>query len=90
MQTLNEESLKKLVQQAREQVEVGSLYTHFRSPDKEYKVIDIGMLEATSKPCVIYQALYDTGKTIWVRAFDDFVAKVEYQGKKVPRFSKKK
>lgn len=74
---------------AQQQVEVGAIYSHYRNPKLQYKVIDIGIQEATEKACVIYKALY-ADEVVWVRDLDVWLEPVEHEGKKVPRFQKVK
>jgi hypothetical protein len=73
--------------QTQQMVEIGGHYYHHRNPQLLYKVIDIGIQEATEKVCVIYKALYGDG-IIWVRDLDSWLAEAEHNGKKVPRFQK--
>ena len=63
-------------------------YRHYRG--YEYDVIAVGRYEATEEPVVVYRALYsvpDVGAgAVWVRPVAEFLAKVEVDGKTVPRF----
>lgn len=70
---------------AKQQVTVGARYRHYK--DKTYTVRDVAFLETTNEPCVIYQANYGSHVT-WIRPLSDWLAEVEWQGKKVPRFIK--
>lgn len=81
----NETDLLKQLDKCREIVLVGRLYYHYRTPTDFYKVLDIGLDEATENVVVIYQAQY--GKyLIWVRSFDKWCESVENNGKMVQRF----
>lgn len=66
-------------------VTVGAIYYHYRDPTKFYKVIDIGLDEATENPVVIYKAMYGNEIT-WVRAVDVFCSLVEHNGESTTRF----
>ncbi|MDF2578336.1 MAG: hypothetical protein K0S74_1820 [Chlamydiales bacterium] len=77
--------LEKQLTLAHEQVIVGAAYCHYRNPELQYKVLHLGIQEASEKICVIYQALYGD-KAIWVRDLDVWLAQVEHEGKLVPRF----
>ncbi len=78
--------LQNRLESASKQVEVGAFYTHYKHPEKRYKVLAVGLQEATEEPCVIYQS--DLGIT-WVRNLTDWLAEVpDSAGKSVPRFQK--
>jgi len=76
------------VKQAEQNVRVGGLYAHYRTPERLYKVLAIGINEKTEEPCVIYQALYED-QLIWVRPLSAWRDSIEYEGKIVLRFNKK-
>ncbi|OGL66403.1 hypothetical protein A2856_01775 [Candidatus Uhrbacteria bacterium RIFCSPHIGHO2_01_FULL_63_20] len=61
------------------------VYEHYKG--NCYEVIAEGKIEATLEPCVIYRALYGEGD-VWVRPTADFLAEVEKDGVRVPRFRK--
>lgn len=82
----NELILSRKLTEAHKHVEVGSLYAHYRSLDKLYKVLAIGLLEATEEPNVVYQALHNS--VVWVRALDSWLLEVIHEGQVVPRFQK--
>ncbi len=83
----NEKSLLLELESAKSQVDVGGLYTHYKSSDKLYKVTQIAILEATDELCVIYQAQYDE-KLSFVRPLASWLETVNWQGKTIPRFTK--
>lgn len=87
--TSYEELFDKL-KKARELVEIGSIYYHYKSWNNHYEIIDIAMLEANEEPAVIYKPLYiDSEKSFnWIRPLSDFVAEVEVDGKIMKRFTK--
>lgn len=66
------------------------IYRHFKG--KLYKVTGTAIHSETLEKMVIYQVLYDDPKfgknSIWVRPAKMFLEKVDYQGKKMSRFSK--
>ncbi|MBS0615988.1 MAG: DUF1653 domain-containing protein [Verrucomicrobia bacterium] len=82
----SEDVLSSKLEEAQQSVEVGALYVHYRSPDKPYKVLAVGLLEENEKPCVVYQALHDS--VVWVRALDSWLSDVSVEGKIVSRFQK--
>jgi hypothetical protein len=79
--------LQNKLKAAREQIQVGQKYAHYRSKDKAYLVLQIALLEAEVEPCVVYQDLHDLN-LIWVRPLKSFCETVEASGKMVPRFQK--
>lgn len=67
-------------------VELG-VYQHYKGG--RYEVVANALDEATERPVVVYQALYDNPKSkFWVRAVDDFLATVETEDGRVVRFKK--
>lgn len=78
--------LEKKLEDAKAQVEVGGKYFHYKNPSELYKVINIGLLEATEEVCVMYQ--HPHKKVVWVRSLSNFLETVEQDGKSVPRFTK--
>lgn len=59
-------------------------YRHFKGGD--YQVLTVALHTERPEKLVIYQSLQD--QNIYARPLTMFVEEVEYQGKKVPRFSK--
>lgn len=81
------EILNQCITSAKQQVEVGALYYHYRTPTQHYRVLAIALDEATEQPCVVYQAMYGE-KLIWVRTLDAWCDQVECQGEIFSRFIK--
>ena len=81
------EELQGLIDEAKEKVEIGGIYFHYKSPDKHYRVTDVVIFEETEEPAVVYQALYGTNMT-WVRKISSWIEEVEVEGGKAPRFQK--
>lgn len=67
---------------AEQQVHVGGIYSHYRSPEKSYKVLAIAIQEENEEPCVVYQALYGDN-LIWVRNLSVWCS---YINPNTPRF----
>ena len=69
-------------------MKVGDKYFHYKNKKHFYKIIAVGFIEETEKPCVVYQA--ERGeKIVWVRTAKEFFSKVELpNGSKVDRFTK--
>ena len=60
------------------------LYKHFKG--NMYEVIDVAYHSETLEEMVVYKALYGEGKT-WVRPISMWDEEVEFEGKKVKRFT---
>ncbi len=74
---------------AREQVEIGAQYFHYKTPDKHYTVKDIAILEASEEPCVIYASPYNNFS--WVRPVANWLEVVPLNdGTQIARFQKVK
>lgn len=77
------EELSQSIINAGGRVEVGALYTHYKDPTKQYKVLFVGIQEWNDEPCVIYEWQYGP-RFIFVRPLSNWLEEVE--GK--PRFAK--
>ena len=64
-------------------VKIGQKYTHYKGG--EYEVIALALKEDTLEPLVVYRALWHGG-TVWARAWNDWNADVQWEGKIVKRF----
>lgn len=80
------QTLKSSVDNALTLVQVGEIYHHYSDSKKHYKVLNIGLQEATEKVCVVYQSL-DSNNVIWIRDLDSWQEAVMVDGKLVSRFS---
>lgn len=79
--------LNKKLAEAKNTVQVGCYYQHYKYPDRKYKVILLAVQEATEKVCVIYQDVAHDNAPPFVRDLDSWLEIVEWQGAKIPRFS---
>lgn len=87
MSHISYEALAERIKLAKQSVVVGGTYAHYKSPDKTYAVLSVGLQEDSEQPCVVYQTSHPSG-LIWVRNLDDWLAMVENdEGKLVPRFN---
>ncbi|HWH07475.1 MAG TPA: DUF1653 domain-containing protein [Candidatus Paceibacterota bacterium] len=82
-----QEELRHELDAAREVVEVGGTYVHFKNPDREYVVRGLAILEATEEVAVLYEAQYGE-KIAFIRPLLNFIAPVEHEGQSVLRFQK--
>ena len=77
------------LEKAHEQVEVGALYTHYRT-ETSYKVLNLAIIEATQEVAVIYQAASNPLKSVtWIRPLSSFLEKIYIGDIQVNRFQKK-
>ena len=60
------------------------IYRHFKG--NMYEVVEMALHSETVEEMVIYKALYGEGKT-WVRPLSMWDEEVEFEGKKVKRFT---
>jgi hypothetical protein len=81
-------TLTNALTEAATKVNVGGFYTHYKSPDKTYKVIKLAVTEWDDQICVIYEAQYGD-KLTFVRPLNSWLDKVEWQAKLVDRFTLK-
>ena len=56
--------------------QVNELYYHYKTPDRYYRVLHIGLDEETEKVVVIYQAQYGS-HLVWVRDIDRWCDRIE-------------
>ncbi|MEM0910285.1 MAG: DUF1653 domain-containing protein [Pseudomonadota bacterium] len=59
-------------------------YRHFKG--NYYEVLDVVRHSETEEKLVLYKQLY-ADHSLWVRPYDQFVEKVETDGKTIPRFA---
>ena len=78
--------LKNKIEKAREKIEIGGIYYHYKDPNKKYIVLQIALLENSQNVAIVYQAEYGD-KIIWIREIDNFLQVVEINGKKQQRFT---
>ena len=80
------EELARELEAAREHVLVGGRYTHYKHPDRPYRVASLGILEASEEVAVVYEAEYGE-RIAFVRPLASWLETVEHEGLRVPRFS---
>jgi len=84
---LSQEELTERLDAAKQQVEIGATYQHYKSADMTYKVKDIVIQEVDNEPCVIYEALYGNHIT-FSRPVKNWIESVEVDGQSVLRFTR--
>ena len=85
-----EELLAKL-EKAKQLVEIGGHYTHYRAPEHVYIVTGFGIDEDTEVVRVEYQRIDEDPPIPWRRVLEGengWTTPVEVDGKLVPRFTK--
>ena len=66
-----------------QEIKIGK-YRHYKG--NEYRILGVAKHSETLEELVVYQALYGE-KALWVRPKAMFFEDVEYNGKKVERFT---
>lgn len=81
--------LHQILNDAKQQVTIGGTYYHYKKPDKYYTLVDVVIIEANDTVGVLYKAEYDDLKGItFMRPLDDFLAEVDTDNGRIPRFTK--
>lgn len=80
------QQLHKELNEAKQLVKIGGIYSHYKYPENTYKVIGLGFREATDTICVMYQAMYDED-LVFIRELSSWLETPEFQGKAVQRFT---
>lgn len=86
---MGEMSFKELqdkIDEAAGQVVVGGTYVHYKGTDKLYKVTGFAVREFDNEVVVLYRPLYIDEDITFSRPVGEWVDRVEWQGKTVPRF----
>ena len=86
MPHLSYDELNQRLQQAKQDVIVGATYRHYKYPDRTYKVLLLGIQEATERVCVVYQDTAHPEAPAFVRDLDSWLEVVSWHGELVPRF----
>ena len=61
----------------------GQIFQHYKGGS--YEIVATGFLEDTEAPCVVYRSYQKD--IVWVRTAKNFLEEIEYNGKRVPRFT---
>ncbi|MDO8471807.1 MAG: DUF1653 domain-containing protein [bacterium] len=72
MERATEDQLAERIAAAKQQVTVHGLYAHFKHPERQYRVLLVGIDEASEQPMVTYQALYGN-QLIWHRLLSEWL-----------------
>jgi hypothetical protein len=80
------DQLKQEITTAGQQIKIGGNYAHYKSADKVYRPLYFATLEANDELCVVYQAQYGD-KLYFVRPVAEWLETVEWQGKRLKRFT---
>ena len=82
------EELVQRLADAGKDVEVGARYVHYKDATKVYRVMSLGIIEATEEVGVVYEAQYDT-RVSFIRPLTSFCETIDVAGVPTPRFTKK-
>ncbi len=82
--------LKNEIEEGKKQVPIGSLWGHFKNPDKYYEIVDLVIMEETDEVGVAYRSTFEPTKGItFVKSLEGFLSEKELEdGTKVKRFTK--
>lgn len=80
--------LNRLLRAAAQQVSVGSIYKHYKFPERDYLVLGFAIQEANEKVCVRYKNIKEVSAPEFIRDLDSWLEDVEWQGAIVPRFKR--
>ncbi|MCL1930016.1 DUF1653 domain-containing protein [Candidatus Saccharibacteria bacterium] len=86
MKKLSEQELVAILNESYKKVAMGARYRHVKT-GSEYITHGIGLVESTLEPAVVYKSA-NNPSLYFIRPVDEFVDKVEIDGKKSPRFEK--
>ncbi len=82
------EILRKEIEEGKKQVPVGSLWGHFKNPDKYYKIVDLVIIEETDEVGVLYKSTFEPTKgIIFLKTLESFLSYKETEEGKVKRFT---
>jgi len=81
-----QQDLVRELKDAASKVQVGGLYSHYKNPELQYKVLRLAVMEADDTICVIYEAQYDK-ELVFVRPLNSWLEKVEWQNQVIDRFT---
>lgn len=82
------EELYQMLEDAKNQVELGGKYFHYKRPNDFYTITDILIIEATDTVGICYRAEYEELRGItFMRPIEDFLAEVDVDGQMIKRFT---
>ena len=87
MAHVSQDELAQRLKEASALVEVGARYRHYKYPDQEYVLKSLAILEADESVAVVYEGQYGVFAS-YIRPLSSWVETVEWEGQRVPRFSK--
>lgn len=88
---LSEEELLQKLEDAKSQIEIGGVYSHYRDPESRYVVKNLSIIETTQSVGVVYQKKNGSEtlqKMIWVRPFESWTEQINNNNTTTPRFIK--
>ena len=89
MAHISYQELARRVKSAEMKVKPGAIYCHWKHPEQHYRVIRVGIDEATEELVVVYEMLVEPKPVVWVRRLrgkDGWLTPVEHDGREIPRF----
>lgn len=86
MSHISHDELNKLIIGVSLNLPVGSIYHHYKYPDRDYQVLGYAIQEASQKVCIRYKNIKENNAPEFVRDYDSWIESVEWNGAIVPRF----
>ena len=86
MTHISHAELNKRIAEASKLVELGTIYKHYKYPDRDYKVLGYVIQESTQKVAIRYKDITESDAPEFVRDLDSWLETVEWEGKSVLRF----
>ena len=85
------QELANRIRGAEVKVKPGSLWHHWRDPDQLYRVVRVGIDEASEDLIVVYEMLVEPKPVVWARSLrgaDGWLTPVQHNGAEIPRFER--
>lgn len=87
MPHISHEELNRKLSDASKVVKVGAIYQHYKFPNRNYKVTNIAIQEASEQVCIVYHDVSVVDAPSFVRDLTSWLSTVEWEGKSIPRFT---
>lgn len=88
MSHLSHDELNSSIDKVSQILPIGSIYHHYKYPDREYQVLGYAIQESSQKVCIRYKNIKEKNAPEFVRDYDSWIESVEWNGAIVPRFKK--
>jgi hypothetical protein len=86
MPHISHAELNQRIKTASKQVMIGSIYKHYKYPERDYQVLGFAIQEASQKVCVRYKNIKEGDTPEFIRDLDSWLETVRWKGRIVQRF----